>query len=128
MKTHQIAFTLCMLSTAAWAGAESYLSTGRAPDPTAKSISDIRAAERRRIPLEVALRAATDYSRKQPINVTIMVTNLFDEPLLLNRRMLVNHPRLEGEVSFRVVGPDGKALALQKPVTPLAVHDEDFML
>jgi hypothetical protein len=106
--------------------ADPWLSSGRQPDPTAKTLSDIRAAERRRIPLEVFLKAANHYRTTGPVEVTVIVTNLFDAPLLMNSRMLVNHPLLKGEVSFRIIGPDGKKIEIQRLITPLSLRDDDF--
>src|SRR5882672_6563356 len=89
-------------------GVDPMLSTGRAPDPTAKTVAEIRASEQRRIPLEVYITASENYTAGDPVEVTVIVTNLFDKPLLMNTRMLVNHPRLEGELSFRITGPSGQ--------------------
>lgn len=105
-----------------------YQSTGRSADPTSKSIAEIRASERRRIPIDVALKAAHEASVPGPVEVTVMVTNLFDAPLLMNARMLVNHPKLQGELSFAVIGPDGKRCEIQRLVTPMSVHDDDFVV
>lgn len=105
-----------------------WLSSGRAEDSTEKRISDIHDAERRQIPLDVSLQASNNYSRKGPVEVTVIVTNLFDKPLLLNRRMLVNHARLPGEIVFAVLGPDGKPCEFQRLVTPMSVHDDDFVV
>lgn len=106
---------------------ESLLSTGRKPDPTAKTLSEIRAAERRRIPLEVQLKTAPTYPSSGPIEVTIIITNLFDAPLVMNSRMLVNHPRLQGEISFRILGPGGKKIEITRLITPLTIRDSDFV-
>jgi hypothetical protein len=106
--------------------ADPWLSRGRRPDPAAKTISEIRAAEKRRIPLEVLLKASNHYRQDRPVEVTVIVTNLFDAPLLMNSRMLVNHPLLKGEVSFRIIGPDGKKVEIQRLITPLSLRDDDF--
>jgi len=106
--------------------ADPYLSTGRQSDSTANTLSEIRAAERRRIPLEVFLKAAGHYRAGGPVDVTVIITNLFDDPLLMNSRMLVNHPLLKGEVSFRIIGPDGKKVEIQRLITPLSLKDDDF--
>jgi len=108
--------------------ADPYLSAGRAPDSTGQSISESREAERRRIPLEVQLKVANHYKAGRPIEVTILVTNLFEATLMMNSRMLVNHPLLQGEVSFRIRGPDGKKIEIQRLITPLSLRDEDFVL
>jgi hypothetical protein len=102
------------------------LSAGRAPDPTAKKVAEIRAAEKRRIPLEVLLKVANRYPVGGPVAVTVIITNLFDAPLLMNSRMLVNHPRLQGELSFSIMGPGGKKLEIQRLITPLSIRDEDY--
>ena len=107
--------------------ADSWVSSGRQPDPTAKTISEIRAAEKRRIPIEVQLKTARSYPSGGPVEVTIMITNLFDAPLLMNSRMLVNHPLLQGEVSFRIIGPDGKRVEIKRLITPLSVREGDFV-
>jgi hypothetical protein len=104
------------------------LSTGRAPDPTNKTVAELRDAERRLIPLDVNLQASEEYSLSQPIEVTVSLTNLFDAPILLNRRMLVNHPLMPGEVYFRIEGPDGKFLKIQHLATPFPVRDDDFVV
>jgi len=119
-----------MLSFPAAAGSNTvdpYLSTGRHADPTAKTLSEIRASEKRRIPLEVLIKSATSYALSDPVEVTIIVTNLFDAPLMMNSRMLVNHARLPGEIAFRIQGPDGKNVNIQRLITPLSVRDQDFI-
>ena len=102
------------------------LSTGRASDPTAKTVAEIHAEELRRIPLEVYIKASEAYTAGGPVEVTVIVTNLFDKPLLLNSRMLVNHPRLEGELSFRITGPSSQKEEIKRLVTPLSLRDQDF--
>jgi len=72
------------------------------------------------------LKAANHYRTTGPVEVTVIVTNLFDAPLLMNSRMLVNHPLLKGEVSFRIIGPDGKKIEIQRLITPLSLRDDDF--
>jgi len=118
---------LCFPKPATSVGADAYLSAGRATDPTAKTLSEIRAAEKRRIPLEVQLKASGRYPIGGPVEVTIILTNLFEAPLLMNSRMLVNHPLLQGEVSFRIVGPRGKKMEIQRLITPLSLKDGDFV-
>jgi len=103
------------------------ISTGRSPDSTAKTVSEIRAAERRRIPLEVYIKASENYTIGSPVEVTVIVTNLFDNPLLMNSRLLVNHPRLEGELSFRILGPASQKEEIKRFVTPLSLRDRDFV-
>lgn len=102
------------------------LSTGRKADPTSKTLAEIRQAERRRIPIEVLLRAEESYTIGEPMMVSVIVTNLFDQPLAMNRRMLVNHPALEGELYFWIVGPNKKLWQIQRRVTPLPIRAEDF--
>ncbi len=104
------------------------ISQGRLADPSAKTIGEIRAAERRRIPLEVQLKCAAHYHAGDPIEITIIVTNLFDTPLIMNSRMLVNHPRLQGEISIWIIGPDGKKNEIRRLITPLSLRDQDFVL
>jgi hypothetical protein len=118
---------LAMASAFGWAQMEGVLSAGRTPDPTAKTLSELRAAERRRIPLEVLLKTASRHDGGGPVEVTIIITNLFDAPLLMNSRMLVNHPRLQGELSFRITDPSGNRVEIQRLITPLSVRDEDFV-
>ncbi len=107
---------------------DSVLSPGFALDPATKTLSEIRAAERRKIPLEVYLKASPKYDVHGPIEITVILTNLFSTPLLLNSRMLVNHERLQGELSFRVTGPDGQRVDIRSLVTPLSIRDEDFVI
>ena len=107
---------------------DAWLSKGRRPDPSAKTISEIRAAEKRRIPLEIMLKSVDHFSAADPVVMTIMVTNLFDAPLVMNSRMLVNHTLLQGEISFRIVGPDGRKVEIQRLITPLSLRDDDFVL
>jgi hypothetical protein len=119
---------LCMPRVASSiADVDPMLSTGRAADPTAKTLSELRAADRRRIPLEVYIKASDTYPAGGPVEVTVIVTNLFDKPLLMNSRMLVNHPRLEGELSFRITGPSGQREEIKRLVTPLSLRDQDFV-
>jgi len=105
-----------------------FVSHGRAPDPTAKILSELREADRRRIPVETALKARSSYTLSNPIVVTVTVTNLFDPPLLLNGRMLVNHRRLPGEISFNIIDPDGKRCDFKRLVSPLEPKEDDFVL
>lgn len=107
---------------------ENYASLGRREDSTEKVIAEIRAAERRKIPIEVALKAPEEMDASEPVVVTIMVTNLFPEPLLMNKRMLVNHPRLRGEIAFRITAPNGTICEFTRRVTPLAIRNEDFVV
>ena len=58
----------------------------------------------------------------------MIVTNLFDRPLLLNRRLLVNHPKLPGELAFRISGQDGSRYQIRRLVTPMKLTDDDFVL
>jgi hypothetical protein len=58
----------------------------------------------------------------------VIVTNLFEKPLLLNRRLLVNHAKLSGELSFRIVNAAGGRYEIKRLVTPMNVRDEDFVL
>jgi len=113
--------------TARAAMPDSLVSAGRQPDPTAKTLSEIRAAEKRRIPLEVLLKASERYSAGGPVNVTVVLTNLFDAPLLMNSRMLVNHPLLKGEISFQIIDSNGKKIDIQRLITPLSIRDQDFV-
>jgi hypothetical protein len=105
-----------------------FISRGRQPDSTAKILAEIREAEQRKIPLEAALKVRNHYAAGRPVDITITVTNLFDTPQLLNCRMLVNHKRLPGEISFTVTGPDGKRRDFQRLVSALELRDQDFQL
>jgi hypothetical protein len=118
---------LALSQASGYAVEDPLLSTDRQPDSTAKTLADIRAAEKRHIPLEVMLKTSNDYKAGGPVGVTIMITNLFDAPLVINRRMLVNHPLLQGEVSFRIIDPNGKKVNIQRLITPLSLRDEDFV-
>jgi len=80
------------------------------------------------VPLDVGLQASSSDKAHDPIDVTITLTNLFDAPLILNSRMLVNHPLLPGEVYFQIVGPDGNRLEVQHLATPRPVQEEDFVV
>jgi hypothetical protein len=108
--------------------ADAYRSKGRGTDSTAKTLGEIRDAERRRVPIEVFLQTDGEYSRNDGVEVTVIITNLFDQALLLNRRLLVNHPKLSGEVSFRIADADGNRYEIQRLVTPMKVGDDDFIL
>lgn len=121
---------LAVLLTGSFAPAmdDVMMSQGRAPDSTAKILSEIREADRRKLPLEVAMTARASYSVNASVPITITVTNLFDAPLLLNSRMLVNHRLLPGEISFLIIGPNGKRIEFQRLVSPRPVGDEDFLL
>src|SRR5688500_12497107 len=115
MSSPRVLFIILLaLSRASGAAvADPPLSACRQVDSTARTLAEIRAAERRRIPLEVQLKSADNYPAGGPVNVTIIVTNLFDAPLIMNSRMLVNHPLLKGEVSFRIVAEDGTRVDIQ---------------
>lgn len=108
--------------------ADPMLSSGRAPEPSAKTLSEIRAAERRRIPLEVYLKASGQEHAGDPVEVTVIITNLFPATLLLNSRMLVNHPKLQGEIAFRILNAAGQPLEIQTLVTPLTIREDDFVM
>ncbi len=123
-----LALLLALSMPAVASVADPMLSQGRAPDSSAKSISELRASERRKIPLEVYLKASSRLKAGEPVEVTIILTNLFPAQLLLNSRMLVNHPRLQGEVAFRITNGDDKPLLIQTLVTPLTMREEDFVL
>src|SRR5688572_4049489 len=84
---------------------DSWTSRGRRADPQAKILAEIRESERRKLPIEVALKARSEYRRSEAVDVTITITNLFDKPILINSRMLVNHLLLPGEVAFKIIGP-----------------------
>lgn len=112
----------------AFADVDPMISTGRQADPTAKTLSEIRAAEHRRIPLDVQLKTSARYSAGGPVEVTIMITNLFEAPLVMNSRMLVNHPLLQGEVSFWIVGPNRKKMEIRRLITPLSLRGQDFIV
>ena len=109
-------------------GDAAFISQGRTADPTAKVLSEIREAERRRIPIDAAIKARSRYQLSEPLAVTITVTNLFDAPLLVNSRLLVNHRLLPGELSFSVVDPEGKRCEFQRLVSPFSLADDDFLL
>jgi hypothetical protein len=108
--------------------ADSWVSQGRAPDSTSKRLAEIRESERRRQPLEVLLQVQEGYSKRGPMPVTVMITNLFQNPLVVNSRLLVNHPRMPGEMFFRILGPDGHPLQIRRIITPLALRGDDFVV
>lgn len=108
--------------------ADPMISTGRAADPGAKTLAELRAAERRRIPLEVYLKASPRSRAGDSVEVTIIVTNLFPNALLFNSRMLVNHPRLQGEIAFKILDAAGNPLEIQTLVTPLTIRQDDFVM
>src|SRR5262249_36889671 len=91
------------------------------------AVQEIKDAERRRIPLEIYIKAGEHYTVGGPVEVTVIVTNLFDKPLLMNSRMLVNHPRLEGEMSFRITDASGHRMEIKRLVTPLSLREQDFV-
>jgi len=107
---------------------DAMVSQGRQADPTAKTLSELHAAELRQIPLEVMLKSADHFSVGKPVMMTVVITNLFDNPLLMNSRMLVNHPLLQGEISFRILGPDHHKVEIVRLITPLSVRDNDFVI
>jgi hypothetical protein len=104
-----------------------FISHGQMPDSNQKIMAEIREDEKRSMPLEVSIKARSSYALSDSIGVTVTVTNLFDPPLLLNSRLLVNHPRLPGELSFVIIDPNGKRCEFQRLVSPIAVRDEDFV-
>jgi hypothetical protein len=104
-----------------------FVSHGRLPDSNQKIMSEIRDDEKRRIPLDVALKARREYAFSDPVAITVTVTNLFDPPLLLNSRLLVNHRLLPGELSFLITDPDGKRCEIQRLVSAMDIRDEDFV-
>ncbi len=108
--------------------ADPMISTGRSADPSSKTLSEIRAAERRRIPLEVYLKSSTHQRAGGPVEVTVIITNLFPAAILLNSRMLVNHPKLQGEIAFRILDKAGQPLEIQSLVTPLTMREDDFVI
>jgi len=125
-----LTFFIVMLVVAkafAAAVADPWLSNGNQADPTTNSLSEIRASEKRRIPIEVQLKSGDKYRARGPVGVTVIITNLFDAPLIMNSRMLVNHPLLQGEVSFRIIGPDGQEIDIERLITPLSVREQDFI-
>jgi hypothetical protein len=120
---------LMLLTVPAWAqsaGPEPYLSgiIHAAPFSTP---SEVLSTPNRRVPLDVMLKVARHYTAGEPVIVTIILTSLYDPPLLLNGRMLVNHPLLQGELSFRIVGPTGQKVEIQRLITPLSIRDDDFV-
>jgi hypothetical protein len=120
---------LCLVAPLAVAvDPEPYLSAGRSADPTAITLSDLRAAEKRLIPLDIQLKASSRYSSGRPVGITVILTNLFEAPLVMNGRMLVNHPLLQGEVSFRIIGPGGAKIEIRRLITPLSLRDDDFVV
>ncbi len=124
LRTLFILFTAMLVMGAA----EPLRSPGFAPDPTAKTLSELRAAERRKIPLDVYLKTSNHYQAGDSVEVTVTVTNLFRKPLLMNSRMLVNHPLLQGELHFDIKDESGNPVNLETPVTPLTVKDEDLVI
>src|SRR5437879_1115391 len=66
---------------------------------------------------EITLKTAPHHARNSPIQVTVLLTNISINPELINRRFLVNHPSLTGDIYFEVVGPDGRPLLFQRLVT-----------
>jgi hypothetical protein len=104
------------------------LSEGPQSDSTTNTLAEIRASEKRHIPLDVMLKASDHYTSGRPVIVTVLITNLFDLPVLLNSRMLVNHPLLQGEVSFYIIDPSGQRQEIKRLITPLSVRDNDFVI
>jgi len=117
-----------MASAQTFPAQDPWVSHGRKADSQTKILSEIRESERRKLPIEVALKARTEYKGKEPVAATISITNLFDKPILINSRMLVNHILLPGEVAFKITGPDGKKCEIQRLITPLTVGQDDFVL
>ncbi len=104
------------------------ISNGRSEDTTRQLLAEIRESERRLVPLEVSLKTSSGYGAGDPVSVTVILTNLFDAPVLINRRLLVNHPSLPGEVVFQIFGPDGKKCEIERAITPMSVHADDFVV
>lgn len=105
---------------------EAMASAGRAADPMAKTLAEFREADKRLIPVALELKVETAYASGDSIPVTVILSNLFEKPLAVNKRLLVNHPRLTGELFFSIKGPDGKKYEIQRLVTPMSVHADDF--
>lgn len=130
--TFSLLQSLVLVGSLALPGQSSYseavVSKGRTSDPSSKTLSELRAAERRRIPLEVYLKPGRAPKAGNPVEVTIIITNLFPAKLLLNSRLLVNHPRLQGEIAFKIVDEKGNPLQIQSLVTPLTMREDDFVI
>ncbi len=119
---------LLLLAAVTTQAEEPILTASSRMEPAATTLAEMRAAEKRRIPLEVFLKGSPKYKTGDPVEVTIIVTNLFPTPLLMNSRMLVNHIRLEGEISFRITDAQNKPVEIQSLVTPLSVREDDFVV
>ncbi len=117
-----------LLASPAWAVDDIFISHGRSPDSTAKVLSEIHEADQRRIPIEAAIKARSQYKIGNPIPLTVTISNLFDPPLLINGRLLVNHRLLPGELSFSIVDPQGKKCEFNRLISPMDLKSEDFVL
>jgi hypothetical protein len=67
--------------------------------------------------LFVSLKSKARYSARQPVIVTVMISNQSTEPVLINSRMLFNKYPANGEISFNIEGPGSKEFPLLKVVS-----------
>jgi len=76
--------------------------------------------------LAVTLKNKERYIARQPVWVTVMLSNQGREPVLVNSRMLFNQYPLKGEVSFTIEGPKRQTYLLRKMVIPQELRDSDL--
>ncbi len=78
--------------------------------------------------LSVRIRASDHLPAGSSVEVTVLVTNTGNTPVLVNRRLLVNHEISEGEIFFRIESSTNKSFSFQALVTPRDLDDNDFQV
>jgi hypothetical protein len=118
-----------MMGAESWdSTAQSYCIAERKQDET-----DIRPGTSRRKTLmqavSVTVKTSDHYAAGRPVPVTVQITNESKRPVLLNKRLLVNHEISDGELFFVVESEQGNDYrhGFQALVTPRDLDDEDFV-
>jgi hypothetical protein len=78
--------------------------------------------------LSVRIKVSDHLRTGSPVEVTVLVTNSGNTPVLVNRRLLVNHEVSEGELFFRIESSTNKNFTFQALVTPRDLDDNDFQV
>lgn len=79
-------------------------------------------------PLGVNIRTASTQLAEAPIKATVEIKNLSGKPLLVNRRLLLNHRISEGELFFDIENQSGSKYDLQALIDPRDLGPDDFVL